>query len=307
MKRTRNLWKASGRKLSGLVLTSIFLLTGTCGIFSTLSAQAYKPGLEEQNHVTAFSGQTLSFPERPQTKTPPPESKDMYAYMLYHADKPGYMGLVSFNSSELEEIEFITPANQSLPVCAACYVDEDMDGQGVYYAVAMEEIVGMGVRASRFMRVDLETGISTTIAEYPASSTLSFTDMDYDYQAQTLYAVSNNNETSDIYTLNLSDGEFTHIATIPSPLFTLAIDLEGQMFSIGLDGNLYRVDLESWRAEKVGSTGFYPYGSQSMSFDLGDNSLYWTYFNNGMGKLLQMTLKPGLPPKSATWEETANW
>lgn len=269
----------------GWKLLSLFLLLSLAS--PDLSAQPYIP--DNGNNTNP----ALETPQQPQkgkrAKNHRKDGKDIYAYATYHEDRLGWFGLVKFNSANLTEMEFISPENSTTVFGTACYADPDMDGVGTYYAFGMGEDRTSTVN---FSTIDLETGTSTVLAEYPTSPAY-FSDMDYDYSTHTLYAVSNSSSVAAIFRIDIETGATEQLAIFRSPLYTLAISMDGTMYSVGLDGNLYTLDMDTWTATPVGHTGFYPYGWQSMSFDHSDNTLLWAYFNNGMGKLHQIDLESG--------------
>lgn len=62
---------------------------------------------------------------------------------------------------------------------------------------------------------------------------------------------------------------------------TIAAGLDGQLYTIGLDGNFYKVDKSTGQLTLVGPTGVLPGGySQSMTFDPNTGRLYWSAFRN---------------------------
>lgn len=211
--------------------------------------------------------------------------KKLYGWCLYDSQMPGYTGLVSFNTSNLGEVTPITEAGTTQYAGGGCYIDKDLDGKGEYYLFGAEAVAGGNPRLSNLMKVDMGTGKTIIITNYEVTSGM-FHDVDYDYSSGKMYAVSNSSQLAAIYEIDLITGKIEHVGTVLAPLFTLAINFQGQMYAIGLNSNLYKINKEDWTVTSIGSTGAYPGYSQSMTFDHSDNTLYWAYFNNGIGKLM---------------------
>lgn len=145
-----------------------------------------------------------------------------------------------------------------------------------------------------FSSVDLETGAVTDIADW---STVSFicNDMTYDYSSGSIYAMCRAIYTDDILNFDIEysklikidpkTGVYTDVKdfltdysgfTNPTYL-TLAADMEGNLYSINVAGQLVKFDKNNDYAEKiVGFTGFTP-GTylQCMEFDHSTDRLYW--------------------------------
>ena len=116
---------------------------------------------------------------------------------------------------------------------------------------------------------DLGTGYEQGVAE----------DLTYNYVDGKTYAVTYkkmaNSEYGYLCTVDEATGQFTRIAQIPF-MYTLAADAQGQLWSIGADGVLYKIDRATGTTTAVGKTGFYPKEmQQSTTFDLRTGKLYW--------------------------------
>ena len=65
-------------------------------------------------------------------------------------------------------------------------------------------------------------------------------------------------------------------SALPAKIMALACNNEGEMYGIGLDGNLYELDVDTGDAEKVGELGVKPSNYlQSAAFDPKTGELYW--------------------------------
>jgi hypothetical protein len=100
-------------------------------------------------------------------------------------------------------------------------------------------------------------------------------DLAYDHSDSAMYAIYGGNE---LHTV--AAREFTKVNAITgmagNPL-TLAVDLEGNMYSIsdGADAKLYSINKATGVATEIGSTGKPARGFQSMNYNHFDGTLYW--------------------------------
>lgn len=85
-------------------------------------------------------------------------------------------------------------------------------------------------------------------------------------------------------TVNYASAKRTCIATVEEDFVALAIDSEGQLFVIGEDGNLYKMDKTNGATTLVGPTGVTvaPY-IQSATYDHVDGVLYWAAYTGSYG------------------------
>lgn len=131
-------------------------------------------------------------------------------------------------------------------------------------------------------KINLENGNAQKIADYSKMTTI-FSDMTYDYTANKMYYIAKNIDGSQTESrlgiVNIEDGSTTEIATIKG-MITLACNQAGQLFSIGDDGNLYKIDKTNGNLSLVGATGERPVYSQSMDFDHDSDELFWAGTND---------------------------
>ena len=85
-------------------------------------------------------------------------------------------------------------------------------------------------------------------------------------------------------TVNYASVKRTYIATVEQDFVALAIDSDGQLFVIGEDGNLYKMDKTNGATTLVGPTGVTvaPY-IQSATYDHVDGVLYWAAYTGSYG------------------------
>ena len=115
------------------------------------------------------------------------------------------------------------------------------------------------------------------IAELPSEPS----DMSYNPANHTMYYLGDDHI---IRSINLQNGETTLIGQPSEILATLAINSNGEAYSIGkLDGNLYRVSLTDASLTLVGNTGRDAYYSRTMAFDRETGELFWFQQGNNSG------------------------
>ncbi|MDL2256884.1 carboxypeptidase regulatory-like domain-containing protein [Bacteroidales bacterium OttesenSCG-928-I14] len=179
-------------------------------------------------------------------------------------------GAVSFSSAE--DLTFLSSSTEL--VSAGEYINN------VWYAYTYQT-VGYGKSAKNFATIDIETGVFTTIA--PADKIV--LDMTYDATTTTAYALSGS---SAIYTVNLDNGALTHKYDLSGGTYSywsIAINSDGEMYAIGSDCKLYKVDKNTGAVTLIGATGqtsVYSTYYQSMSFDPISGILYWAASNGNV-------------------------
>ena len=147
-----------------------------------------------------------------------------------------------------------------------------------------------------FSKVDLATGKVTDIASWSDKQFIS-NDMAYDHATGTLYALSREIyaddflssltfEYSGLYKIDINTGAATQVkqfidwnsGALANPTYlTLTADLDGNIYTIDINGCLYRLDPSAdWAAKLIGDTGRRPTTSiQSMDYDPATGMIYW--------------------------------
>lgn len=110
---------------------------------------------------------------------------------------------------------------------------------------------------------------------------LSFPDtgsaMTFDPTTGNVYSICIDADDTTLFTLstmNLADGSKKPIARIER-MGALAADQYGNLFGIGMDGNLYKVNKFTAELTLIGSTGLSPRNNQSAVIDYSTGVLYW--------------------------------
>ncbi len=88
-------------------------------------------------------------------------------------------------------------------------------------------------------------------------------------------AMSDGNGGQELTTVDFNSESRTVIGSLATSLVTLSADAYGQLYGIGANGVLYKVDAATATETAVGSTGISPSGMQSATFDYATGNLYW--------------------------------
>ena len=92
---------------------------------------------------------------------------------------------------------------------------------------------------------------------------------------------------------------------LPTKMMALACNNDGDMYGIGLDGNLYEIDVDNGEADEVGELGVIPDNSvQSACFDPKTGTLYWAaILKDGTSGLYQIDTETGEAELVAEFED----
>jgi|GEM_PF-1438862 len=199
----------------------------------------------------------------------------LYGFRIYDDVFGGVEELVSFNSNNPGTVTRVSDYRDG--------TNEIIGGEfydGTLYAYSR---TSAGI-AANFIKLSTKTWTATTI---PVSS--SCTDMAYDYTTDTMYGISSTSNISDLYTINIEDGEKTHIGSLGTLFYTLACNLQGEMFGIDIAGNFCSINKATGAATVIASTGIVPYYIQSMAFDHNSGRLLWAMSHeDGDGRLIEI-------------------
>lgn len=140
-----------------------------------------------------------------------------------------------------------------------------------------------------FYTIDMNDGTRTLIAEGGTR----LTEMTVDYTTGTVYGVK-----GDAYYLmkvDLNTGKSTQVGAFNLPdgagMLALACNLNGEMYGISTDDNLYKIDKATGAATLVGATGVNAAYIQAMDFDRNTGELYWA--NTGTYSLYTVDVATG--------------
>lgn len=196
---------------------------------------------------------------------------DVYGWLRNNA-YDDVSAFCKFTTTDAENLETVHQFETERVACAGAFAN------GYYYAY-MLEVEGEISKPHSFCRMDIETGELTQLKNYSAMITL-FYDMTYDYSTQTMYAIGydENNYTPLLISVDLENGETTAhtIDNDGSKLVTLACSLEGQLYTIDENADLYQLDISTRTLTSIGYTSTRPSEYlQSMEFDHATGILHW--------------------------------
>jgi hypothetical protein len=120
-----------------------------------------------------------------------------------------------------------------------------------------------------------ETVATTPVPKYPL-------EMTYDYSTNTMYAViSTDTNESDLFTVDMNTGELTSVAKINQWVIVLACSLDGQLYSVDLNGKFSKINKTTGEITFIAQTEYIPSNAfmQSMAFDHNSGRLFWAFVN----------------------------
>lgn len=190
------------------------------------------------------------------------EVKTALGFLISDYEHP--VGFYSFSVDNATEMNIIRETNK---VSAGA-----MTKYG-YYAATYDEN-----GPTDWCKVNPETGEMTRLASLNGKM---YTDMSYDYSSGKMYAISHpTTETTELLTINLSDGTKSKVMDIQLQLMTLACSYSGDLYSIDTQGILYSIDKNTKKLTPLTHMNFQPEYMQSMEFDHETGFLYWAACSN---------------------------
>lgn len=115
-------------------------------------------------------------------------------------------------------------------------------------------------------------------------------------------AMSDGNGGQELTTVDFNSESRTVIGSLTTSLVTLSADAYGQLYGIGANGVLYKVDASTAEETAVGSTGVSPTGMQSATFDYATGNLYWAASTDkGVGALYIVDTTTGTATRQAVF------
>ena len=222
----------------------------------------------------------------------------IYAYRNWQPSNPtsSVKGPVKFSSDNPGQLSLIADQSRLGNVYAAAYYN--------YKWYAQVTVSGMQSSVEGLYTIDMNTGERTLIAN--AGSQL--TEMAYDYTTDVMYAIAYGAE--ELATIDIKTGEVTTIARFSGTsandiyMLALACDLDGKLYGIGTDDNLYLIDKKNATCSLIGSTGVNAAYTQSMEFDHNNHILYW--INCGDYKLYTVDINTGKATEIGGMGETGD-
>ncbi len=197
-----------------------------------------------------------------------------YSYLLYDGDDEE-PGIFAFDPEAPETAYRISKSDGATPsIWAGDVVD------GVWYAVNG----GPAGTLVKLYNIDFVTGDMTEIVE--VGSNIQIASMAYDYTTEKMficYGMSNGASLDvKLGTLNLTNGEITEVGNISSGdpviyLYGLACNLDGNLYGIASDKNVYSIDKTNAAKTSLGTMNITenPVYIQTAAFNHATGKLYW--------------------------------
>ena len=185
-----------------------------------------------------------------------------------------HAGLYSFNT---EGGAVFTPVKIEPGLCA--------QGGGVY---AGHAYYSFSVDDNTLYVYDADTWEQT--AAYPTD--IAALDLAYDPTTGNIYGCFVDNGAK-LGVLVPEEGSYEYIADFNMSLAALVCSNEGQLYGIGSDGLLYRIDKATAAMAEIGNTGIYPMMAQSATIDPNTGKCYWAATSFGATGLYEVDLDTG--------------
>lgn len=272
-----------------------------CAAACSAVAATLSPGqlLTSFTQPKAQVEQAAQAPARTILSVPPTKA---FAWAM--RDGNGRVGLVSFRLNRPDSLTLLHEMPEKAD--AGCYGADD----SYYFFRCKNDTTNAPIA---FSKVDLETGKITDIANWSDASFVA-NDMTFDYSTGMVYAMCRgiyndeildyNVEYSFILRINPTNGQRVIVKSFMSdysgwtnPTYlTLAADLEGNLYSVSVNGVLVRFDKNNdYQEEAIGSTGVGPARRlQDMEFDHNTEKLYWEAdFDKKASEFYQVDVRTG--------------
>lgn len=209
----------------------------------------------------------------------------IYSYRSFQESNPLTVkkGPIKFLSTDSKNTQLIADQTKLGSVYAGAYYNYK------WYVQVTQP--GTQSTVEGWYTMDLTDGTRTLISA--GGSHLS--ELDYDYTTGSMYGVRNSCE--ELVKVDMATGTSSYVGYFKTAnyeylyILAMAIDLDGQMYAIATDDNLYKVDKTNAVCTLVGATGANAAYTQSMTFDHNNHILYWA--NNGDYNLYTIDLATG--------------
>lgn len=198
-----------------------------------------------------------------------PLGEEFYGILAYSDEQPGYTNhLVSFSATGDGTPHYTSRVGFTETSTAGAYA------AGIYYVAASKLDDGKEV-PDELYAFDITGGTTAKIGTLEGYNSL-INDMSYDYSTSTMYAIARlDNNASALYKIGLSDAKSTKVANLDRRFFTLACNLDGELYGVSFEGDFCKIDKSDGSVHVVGHTGLYPEKFQSMEFDHEQGDLHW--------------------------------
>ncbi len=209
----------------------------------------------------------------------------IYAYRSFQESNPllTKKGPIKYSSDDTKNTQLIADQTKLGSVYAGAYFNYK------WYVQVTQP--GTQSTVEGWYTMDLNDGTRTLISTQGSH----LAELDYDYSTGVMYGVKNGAE--ELVTVDMATGTSSYVGYFKTAnyeylyILAMAIDLDGQMYAVGMDDNFYKVDKTNAICTLVGATGANAAFTQSMTFDHNNHILYWA--NNGDYNLYTIDLATG--------------
>ncbi|MCH4155609.1 MAG: DUF6383 domain-containing protein [Muribaculaceae bacterium] len=132
----------------------------------------------------------------------------------------------------------------------------------------------------------------------------------YDRTTSTAYSCTQNDGKTgfNLSKWDLTGNSKTVIAAFSQKMMVMAFDKAGQLYGIGADNNLYKINKQTAACTLVGSTGVSSYDLQSAVIDQFNNKFYWAaHLDNGSSGLYDVDMTTGAATQISSFPENAEF
>jgi len=147
------------------------------------------------------------------------------------------------------------------------------------------------------IEINIANGSYTVIGPVTVDAGHTWTSAKFDPASGTFYATSTNITVSSLYTINITNGTTTRIATITNMPAIIGMAIQaatGQMYGYDIVGdNFYGIDKVTGTGTLIGPIGFNANLAQDMAFDRQSGILYMAAYSTAFGQLRTVNLATG--------------
>ncbi len=212
------------------------------------------------------------------------QAKTIYGYQTWEAGiEQAWRGPVSFDSDNPSNMQRIADCSDMSIVYSGYYYNYHWYGQAI--------VKGTQSSVEGLYEIDMNTGERKLMVKGGTK----MIDLTYDYSRDKVWGIRNGNRFLCEY--QPATGSYNSKGTFKCGdeelyMLALASALDGTLYAVGVNDNLYTVDVDNAACTLVGALGVDAGFDQTMGFDYQSGTLYWC--NNGDYTLYTIDTSTGL-------------